>query len=204
MIRFIVGTDTGAGKTFYGRKLANNGASVIKPIETGLDSFEDISQSDAYGYSKVQGKNIEDINLYFFSEPASPHLAAEIDGTEINVDRLNDFVFLQYGKHCEKYRFDAVCPPFYVELAGGLMVPLKRDFNQLDWMRQLNESENISVDLVVGNRLGCINHALMTIALLRDANIHIDNLEVNDYGEEPDRIMLDNKRVIMESLQELS
>lgn len=200
MIRFIVGTDTGVGKTFYGRNLARKGACVIKPIETGFDSFEDISQSDAYGYSKILGKNIEDINLYFFSLPASPHLAAEIDDTSVDVNSLNDFVLFQYRKHCEEYKYHVICPPFYVELAGGLMVPLTRTFNQFDWIKQMNEVENIGVDIVVGNRLGCVNHALMTITLLKDANIGIENLVVNDYGKKVDRIMLDNIRIIKESL----
>ncbi len=80
------------------------------------------------------------------------------------------------------------------------MVPLTRTFNQFDWIKQLNEVEKVGVDLVVGNRLGCINHALMTITLLKDAEIRIENLEINDYGEKPDRIMLDNIRIIKDYL----
>ncbi|BES64956.1 dethiobiotin synthase [Gottschalkiaceae bacterium SANA] len=201
MIRFIVGTDTDAGKTFYGRQLARKGACVIKPIETGFNSFKDISQSDAYGYSEIMGKNLEEINTYFFTVPASPHLAAEIDQVQVDVDRVKVFILTQYRKCCEKNKKDGSCLSFFVELAGGLMVPLTRSFNQLDLIREINEEEEVGVDLVVGNKLGCINHALMTITLLRNANIRIQHLEINNYGKRPDLIMLDNAKVIREYLQ---
>lgn len=201
MIRFIVGTDTDAGKTFYGRQLARKGACVIKPIETGFHSFEDISQSDAYGYSEIMGKNLEEVNLYFFKAPASPHLAADIDQLLVDVERLKAFILWQYRKHSEKSKKDGVCSSFFVELAGGLMVPLTRSFNQLDLIREINEDEEVGIDLVVGNKLGCINHALMTISLLRNANIRIQHLEINNYGKRPDLIMVDNANVIKDYLQ---
>jgi dethiobiotin synthetase len=113
MITFIVGTDTGVGKTYYGKILAKQGNTVIKPIETGSKSFSNINESDSYSYSIIQGKDIKDINLYFFTEPLSPHIAGEIDGIKIDIEKMKGFI----------QRDEDI----FVELAGGLMVPLTRN-----------------------------------------------------------------------------
>lgn len=180
MITYIIGTDTDAGKTFYGKSLIHKGHTVIKPIETGKDSFEDLNNSDAYGYCHLQKIPIEAVNLYFFKEPLSPHLASERDGITIDKDKL--LTFIETHKEC------------FIELAGGLMVPITRGYTQLDLIKETKGQ----VDLVVGNKLGCINHALLTLKILHQENIPIRNIFINDYGKPDTPMMSDNKRVILE------
>ena len=166
MITYIVGTDTGVGKTYYGRKLVTEGKRVIKPIETGKDDFEDIMQSDCYTYCSMQGIDISDINLYFFNVPASPHYAAELDGEKVDIEKLKLFVSANTN----------TC----VELAGGLFVPLDGKYTQLDLIK---DTPNCNVDIVVANKLGCLNHAILTVETLRSNNIAISKLVINNMGK---------------------
>jgi len=179
MITFIIGTDTGVGKTHYGKMLAKQGKTVIKPIETGSNSFDDLNESDSYTYSLIQNKSIKNVNLYFFSQPLSPHLASEIDGVAIDIDRIKKFI------HSDE--------DIFVELAGGLMVPITREYTQLDLIK---DTPDCCVDIVVANKLGCINHALLTISVLKHHNIKIGNVFFNDLSIEMTPAMEDNVRVI--------
>jgi len=199
MIKFIVGTDTDAGKTYYGKNLAKKGNYVIKPIETGFNSFKDINKSDAYSYAKILDVDINEINLWFYKIPASPHLAAKLDKTSVDIDVLCDFILKKYKKHQKENENNQ--KSFYVELAGGLIVPLTREFTQLDLLEKINKIEKVEVDLVVGNKLGCINHALMTISILKKAGLDISHIEINNFGKEPSEIMLDNEKVIRDYYQ---
>lgn len=183
MITFIIGTDTGVGKTHYGMMLAEQGNTVIKPIETGSNSFDDLSESDSYTYSLIQNIRIKDINLYFFTEPLSPHFASEIDGAAIDIDKIKQFI------HSNE--------DIFVELAGGLMVPITREYTQLDLIK---DTPNCCVDIVVANKLGCINHSLLTISVLKHHNIKIRNIFFNDLDKEMTPAMEDNIRVIKDFL----
>lgn len=167
MITYIIGTDTGVGKTYYGKKLITEGKRVIKPIETGKNDFEDIMQSDCYTYSSMQGADINDINLYFFNVPASPHYAAELDNDKVDLEKLNSFVSANTDT--------------YVELAGGLFVPIEGKYTQLDLIK---DTPDCQVDIVVANKLGCINHTMLTVETLKSYNIKISNIVVNSLGKE--------------------
>lgn len=181
MITYIIGTDTDAGKTYYGKHLAKKGLHVIKPIETGRKHFDDLNGSDCYTYSHIQKKPLEEINCYFFEEPASPHFASALDNIEINLDKLRDFI----------QRHDNVI----VELAGGLMVPITKAYSQLDLIK---DTEKASVHLVVGNKLGCLNHSLLTIELLKTHDIVIDKIIINNLGQEVTSVMQNNIDTLMD------
>lgn len=181
MITYIVGTDTGVGKTYYGRKLVTEGKRVIKPIETGKDDFEDIMQSDCYTYSSMQDIDISDINLYFFNVPASPHYAAELDGEKVDIEKLKSFVSSNTD--------------IYVELAGGLFVPLDGKYTQLDLIK---DTPNCNVDIVVANKLGCLNHAILTVETLRSNNIAISKLVINNMGKKLTDLAKNNIKTIKE------
>ena len=179
---FIVGTTTGCGKTWYGLEQVSKGEKVIKPIETGLEEFDSVDESDSGQYAKAQGVELKDINLYFFNKACSPHLAAEIDNTKIDLVKLVQFI--------EDH------PGHLIELAGGLMVPLTRDYTQLDLIKHCNGA----VHLVIKNELGAINHALLTISALNDNNIPIRKIFFNNFGDE-DYITEDNMKVIEEIIK---
>lgn len=166
MIYFIIGTDTDCGKTTYGTTLAKDGYHVIKPIETGSEDFLNISDSDSGKYAEIQNKSLSDINLYFFKKACSPHLAASIDSEVINANDVKDFI----KSKCSG--------DIYVELAGGLMVPLTNSYTQLDLIKDID----CEVILVSGIKLGAINHTLLTIDVLRQNNIKIKEVIYNDFG----------------------
>ncbi len=165
MITYIIGTDTDAGKTYYGKSLATSGKTVIKPIETGRNSFNNLDDSDSYTYSLIQKKPLEEINCYFFNEPASPHFASALDHVDIDINRLKAFIQRERD--------------VFVELAGGLMVPITQTYLQLDLIR---DSDGAQVHLVIGNKLGCLNHSLLTIDLLKTYDIALEKIIINNLG----------------------
>jgi dethiobiotin synthetase len=88
------------------------------------------------------------INPYSFVQPVAPHLAARFAGVRINLERI-----------LEAYsELDAQADMVIVEGAGGFRVPLNDDEDGADLVQRMN----IPVVLVVGMRLGCLNHALLT------------------------------------------
>lgn len=175
---FIVGTDTGVGKTHYGKDLAQKGHRVIKPIETGKSTFDNLDFSDCYSYSNIQNIPLSSVNLYFFSQPLSPHEASAIDKTPIDLKALKSFI----------NKDDT-----FIELAGGLMVPLTNSYTQFDL---ICETPHASVDLVVGNALGCINHSLMSLHILKQAGIFLRTIVMNSGGRPLDFCMKSNIETI--------
>ena len=172
---FITGTDTGVGKTtvtgLLGRFLLDMGRRAItqKWIETGSNKFP---------------KDIAR-EPYTFKFPASPHLAAKLERRKIKKDRIKkSFLFL-------KDRFDFVI----VEGIGGALVP----FNGKDLVIDIAKEINIPVLLVVANKLGCINHTLLTIEAIKRRGMKITGIIFNNnkkLGRKEDIISKDNPRII--------
>lgn len=159
---FITGTDTGVGKTFVTELLlqaltrAGRSAIGIKPIASGArHSLAGLRNDDAerlLANSSV-AVTYEEINPYIFAPPIAPHLAAAQVGVAIDLHRLQN--------HVERLRQRA--DHVVVEGAGGWRVPLGRDGD----MAALAKALGLPVVLVVGVRLGCINHALLTAEAIR-------------------------------------
>ena len=167
----ICGTDTDIGKTlissFFVRGL---NAFYWKPIQSGIETATDSQTIEKL--AKINKAKI--INeAYVFTKPLSPHWAAEIDQKTI------DFNFLQLPK---------VNDPLIVETAGGLMVPLTRNFLQIDQIKKWG----LPVILVCKSSLGTLNHTLLSIEALQKRNINILGLVVN--GEKH----LDNPKTLVE------
>ncbi len=159
---FITGTDTGVGKTLVACALlhvfAGQGLRVIgmKPVaagayhENGAWINEDVEQLIAA--SNVAAPR-DAINPYCFELPIAPHIAAGIHNKVINSKTL-----------CENYqRLSALADVVVVEGVGGFCVPLSACETSADLARQLA----LPVVLVVGIRLGCLNHALLTAEAIR-------------------------------------
>lgn len=155
---FITGTDTGAGKTLIASALvyhyARQGFNSLgmKPVAAGCElkngrlMSEDASQLIAA--SNVDAE-VDLINPYAFSAAIAPHIAAAADGMAIELP-----VILQaYAQLASQA--DVVI----VEGVGGFCVPLGDAFDTADLAQQLG----LPVILVVGIRLGCLNHALLTV-----------------------------------------
>ena len=159
---FITGTDTGVGKTHVTCKLIAQyvalGHQVIgmKPVAAGCDFVngewvnEDVLKLEAA--SNVSAPRAL-INPYCFNAAVAPHLAAEKVGTQIDLSLISQ-AFLQ---------LQSMADIVIVEGAGGLLVPLNQQHNIADCIARLN----IPVILVVGIKLGCINHALLTMEAIK-------------------------------------
>lgn len=152
---FVTGTDTAAGKTLISCALlhgfAAQGKRVVgmKPVAAGCDDndqHEDVSRLRAA--SNVLASKGQ-INPYSFTRAVAPHLAAQFSGVQINFERIEE----SYGE------LNKLADVVVVEGAGGFLVPLNASQDSADLVRQLA----IPVVLVVGMRLGCLNHALLTV-----------------------------------------
>jgi dethiobiotin synthetase len=161
---FITGTDTGVGKTVVAcglvRALRKAGArvSVMKPVASGsLRTPEGLRNEDALALMEAAG--LDDLTLYArvnpycFEPPISPHIAAEADKIEIDVDLI---------RH-EFEQLAASADWIVVEGAGGWLAPL----NERETMADLASALAIPVLLVVGLKLGCLNHAQLTRLAVR-------------------------------------
>jgi len=161
---FIAGTDTEVGKTVASKAIlqaiAAKGMSTIgyKPVAAGSNKTEQgYRNSDALHLQLSATVDVEydDVNPYALSLPTSPHIAAKHDGVEIDYQVLSDKLVEHKGNA------DVVL----VEGAGGWRVPVT-DTDQLStWVKQ----ENLPVVLVVGIKLGCLSHAILTAqAIIND------------------------------------
>lgn len=159
---FITGTDTGIGKTLITCALLHLcrrhglGAVGMKPVAAGaIERNGNEVNEDVHAIlaaSSVQADRTQ-VNPYLFSEPIAPHIAAANCGTFIDPGRILDC----YRRLAEQA--DVV----FVEGVGGFRVPLGDDFDTADLAREIA----LPVILVVGLRLGCINHALLTAEAIR-------------------------------------
>lgn len=165
---FVAGTDTDVGKTVVSRALLQafnaRGMSTIgyKPVAAGSDATErGLRNSDALHLQQAASMDLEydDVNPIALKAPASPHIAAEIDSTEVDCNLLSQ----KLAEH--KTKADLVL----VEGAGGWRVPIAKNGFLSSWVAE----EKLPVVLVVGVKLGCLNHAMLTIESIKN-----DGLEV--------------------------
>lgn len=154
---FITGTDTGVGKTHVATALIHalrqhgRDACGFKPVASGCERTADgLRNDDALALSAASGgrEPYAAINPYALEPPIAPHLAAQRAGIAIDT-RVLDAAHADLAR-----RHDLVI----VEGAGGWLVPLDDTQTFADWV----SSHRWPVILVVGLRLGCINHALLT------------------------------------------
>lgn len=159
---FLTGTDTGVGKTFVSAALLHAWraqgftAAGFKPVASGLeDTPEGLVNEDvlALHAASSPGFSRAELNCYALREPASPHLAAHLEG--VTIERAP--ILAQFA------RLQARSERLLVEGVGGFRVPLAPGFDTADLACALN----LPVILVVGIRLGCISHALLTAEAIR-------------------------------------
>lgn len=145
---FVTGTDTGVGKTVVSAVLAaSRGWGYWKPIQTG-------PESDTAEVAKLAGCRVHDRGVRLL-EPVSPHLAARLAGTRIELVDLP----MPDGE-------------WIVEGAGGVLVPVNEDETMLDLMTMLK----LPVVIVARTTLGTINHTLLTLNALRARGLAIEKV----------------------------
>jgi dethiobiotin synthase len=157
---FVAGTSTGVGKSLVAALLiAATKGSYWKPVQSGCEEMTDRHwMQQATGLSEDHFLS----EAYLLNTPCSPHLAAEIDGVAID---LNGLTLPEKIVH----------RPLIVEGAGGIMVPINRESLMLDLMCQLK----YPIILVASNKLGTINHTLLSLTVLRQAGLEVLGVVLN-------------------------
>lgn len=157
---FLTGTDTEVGKTLIAAALLRAAAAQgftalgMKPVAAG--GAEDV---DALVAASSVAAPREAVNPYLLREPLSPHLAARRDGVGIDLERIARC----FGELRGQADF------LIVEGAGGFRVPLSETQDGADLAARLG----LPVILVVGLRLGCLNHALLTAEAIRARGLRL-------------------------------
>lgn len=176
---FVTGTGTAIGKTWVVENLIRHyrgkgvAVSALKPVVSGFDST-DVASSDVGVLLKALGKQltpaeIEIVSPWRFVAPLSPDMAAAREKRDIPFDDV-----VAYCQHIIK---DATrnASALLIEGIGGVMVPLDESHTVLDLIAALD----IPVILVCGSYLGSLSHTLTACAALRQNNIVIDRVIVN-------------------------
>ena len=155
---FITGTDTGVGKTFVTgvlmHALLKQGLSVapMKPVAAGTIDTDGIALNEDVALLMALAGHpfpLHAVNPYCFRDAIAPHIAAAREGVEADIGVIQT-AYLEL-----RTRADVVL----VEGAGGFLVPLSNS----ESMALIPQALLLPVILVVGMRLGCINHALLTV-----------------------------------------
>ncbi|MDP2834155.1 MAG: dethiobiotin synthase [Pseudomonadota bacterium] len=155
---FIAGTDTHIGKTLVAAALLHAYADLgyrvlgMKPVAAGAELIDGVWVNEDVAMLRAAG-NVQAapalLNPYLFREAIAPHIAAEHKGVRIEIPRIR----AAYDE------LAAQAEVVLVEGVGGLLVPLSEHKDAAD----LAVALNLPLILVVGMRLGCINHALLTV-----------------------------------------
>lgn len=151
---FVTGTDTGVGKTRVAvalvRALQAQGLRVaaMKPVAAGSAPGELNEDVAALVAAADVAAELGDVNPYSFTDPIASHIAAQESGVRIELDVVS----------AAFARLAAAADVVVVEGAGGWRVPL----NESEDMADLAQRLGLPVVLVVGLRLGCLSHALLT------------------------------------------
>jgi dethiobiotin synthase len=161
---FVVGTDTGVGKTVASALLlmaarSAGRAAYWKPVQTGDDD-------DAATVRALAAATRDEIvpGLHHFALPASPHAAAAAENAAIDPDEL--------AQALAGHRAELAEATLIVELAGGLLVPYvagAKPFFQADWLAR----EGSEAVVVARSTLGTLNHTLLTLEALRARHVPV-------------------------------
>ena len=190
-VYFITGTDTEVGKTYIATKIIERISSSIgwvaylKPFQTGcvMDCGERFTSPDVDHVKAMLGEMVDCHVLYQHHIPSAPMVAARNAGEEIDFDASVNWV----RNRVEEYE------AAIVEGAGGLMVPITPDKTIIDFARALG----YPVILVAANRLGCINHTLLSVEALKARGMGISRIVLNNMEPgEPDGVMNTNAEMI--------
>jgi len=154
---FITGIGTGVGKTITSAIITESlQADYWKPVQTGLTEGTDTNTIKNLLTNPISKCHKE---AYCLKEPASPHLAARLEGVNINVKRITEIADT----------YQPANRPLIIEGAGGLLVPITDTIFTIDLIQQLKAT----VIIVAGNYLGAINHSLLTARSLKQEGIPV-------------------------------
>lgn len=179
----VTGTDTGVGKTYVSclllkalRALGHD-VAPYKPVACG-----DREDPRLLREAGPEGLTLEQINPLYYKSPASPFVAARFENTAVDFDRLAE------GFDALAARHEAVL----VEGVGGWEVPMTATETFGDFARRLG----LPVVLVVGNKLGALNHAILTVNAIRARGLDCAGIVFNSLSDEWDAASITNRGII--------
>jgi len=185
---FITGTDTDAGKTYISsliiRALRAEDMDTIgyKPICCG-DRNDAVEFADASGLSMDDEAALNRINPVWMKTPAAPHVAAMFENLPIEKQRLLDGYQTLIETH------DCVI----TEGVGGWLVPIQgMEFSVAELAIAIGDP----VLLIVGNKLGALNHTLLTVEAMRSRGVEPAGLIFNNLMDELDTATITNKGIV--------
>lgn len=189
---FVTGIGTDVGKSFatgwLAAEISASGISCItqKMIQTGNTGMsEDIER-----HRKIMRTGLLPVDIsgltspLIFTYPASPHLAAEIDGRKIDLDTIAS------ATASLKNQFKTVL----IEGAGGLMVPITGEYLTADYIRD----HKLPTIVTVTGQLGSINHALLTFNAIKTYGIDLFGVVYNPFFDK-DSIICEDTRKYLQS-----
>jgi dethiobiotin synthetase len=189
---FVTGTDTGVGKTLvscallHAAKTAGFTTAAIKPVAAGAElTVDGLRNDDALQLQAACTEELSysEVNPLCFAESIAPHLAAQLIKRRLSVERTAGFC---QGVLMRRANVTVV------EGAGGWRVPLNDHETMADLAKQLK----LPVILVVGMRLGCLNHALLTAEAIYRDGLQLAGWVANSL--EPDMPMRDGNLAMLE------
>ncbi len=177
---FVIGTDTNAGKTYVASQLIQHFVATgfktigMKPIASGCELAEngELINEDVQKLNSASNicasSNL--INPYRFAPAIAPHIAAEKVGITMRIDKIQQ----AYAQLTE------LADVVIVEGAGGFYVPI----NNTQTLADIAVALNIPIILVVGMKLGCINHALLTVEAIQARGLTLAGWVANQIAPE--------------------
>lgn len=184
---FVTGTDTGVGKTYITAGLAGAlhragiNVGVMKPVETGWTTEK---ASDAFQLAKSANviDSLELICPYRFRAPLAPQISAEREGKVIS----KRVILSSYQRLAKRHSI------LLVEGAGGVMVPLTRNMLMIDLALCLQAK----IILVCADKLGCINHTLLSLEAIHKRGGQITAVIMNRHTAKQDESVKTNQQAI--------
>jgi dethiobiotin synthetase len=182
MSLFVTGTDTGVGKTHVSRllleALRHEGIDAVgyKPVACG-------DRDDASALAAASGGlSLDEVNPVHLKTPVAPYVAGLLENRTVTSEELIEGYRRLAATHAE----------VVVEGVGGWEVPIAANYRVSDFAKDLN----LPVVIVAANRLGALNHILLTVDAIRAKGLVCAGLILNQLGDELDTAMITNKGVI--------
>jgi dethiobiotin synthetase len=185
---FLTGTDTGVGKTFVAvlliRGLRQAGCDTVglKPICCGERSDAEALQAAADGEL-----SLDDVNPVWFRYPAAPYTASIVEGRVPDLDQIRERFARVRGERRS----------VIVEGVGGWLVPILQKYSVADLAAEMG----LPVVVVAANRLGAINHTLLTVEAIRARGLTCAGVILNNIAGESDGATTTNRAVLEHLLE---
>lgn len=190
---FITATGTDIGKTFVTalivKKLRDAGynAGYYKAALSGAEFTEDgLIPGDAYYVNKIANINekMENLVSYIYKEAVSPHLASQIEGNPVEMNKVVE----DFNNALSKYDY------LTMEGSGGIVCPIRYDNTKI-LLEDIVKELCLSTLIIADAGLGTINHVVLTVEYLKNRNISIKGIILNRYCEN-NLLHEDNKKII--------